>query len=469
MKHQFYFSSLREWFCPLDVFPKVEDETAQLFYSGKGGRYSFLPYEGGSIRDVSYVSLQNEYASSLENKDISSLSDWGIPFTGGLVGVWAYEYALRFFPEFKNIEHRSIDVDSVNSPPLFSGGIYTHFVCFDHQEKKVFLAGWFPSQEKFEVWKENATKKIYTSPKNIFSGVSTSILQEKNIVKKTVFTPELSLLQYKKKFDICQKELQKGNSFQINFSQQFSASSKLSSWEIFVLAAKKNPAPMMYYSHVNNTPHHSIISCSPERLFSADTLGNIFTQPIAGTRKRGTNLEEDQQLEKELITSKKEISEHSMLVDLLRNDFGKVSQYGSVQVSNFARIEKYTTVMHLVSDIVGKIDTTKNVFDVFEAVFPGGTITGAPKHETMKILCREEECSRDFYCGSAGYISFSGAADFNILIRTLEKRDTKLSGRAGGGLVYGADSSFEYQECLNKFSGIEKIFDIHETELLSSN
>ncbi len=437
----------------------MADKSPHLFFSGESenaknlGKFSYIPFSPTQIWEISEESKKKDWKEMQDifqkiqknGKTEISGKNWNFPFMGGLAGVFPYD----FMRTFKDIP---LNQNMSQHFPFGLIGLYEIFFVFDHEEKKLELAGWFENHEKAENFFEQWQKRIVSEK---FSEIS-----QKSVKLSHQFFPEISQKEYQEKFKICQKEIEKGNSFQINFSQKFLAQTNASAWDVFLASTHQNPAPMMYFSEHKkySSKEISIVSCSPERLFSCDKNRKIFTQPIAGTRPRGTTEKEEKFLENELTNSQKELSEHSMIVDLLRNDFGKVSAFGSVKVTDFMRVEKYATVMHLVTDIVGEISPEKTVFDVFESLFPGGTITGTPKTETMKILAREEISSRNFYCGSAGFFSFCGSADWNILIRTLEKNGTEISGRAGGGLVWGANPEHEYQETLHKFSGIKKIF-----------
>lgn len=442
---RFFSKPFAGWEEPVSCFLGLRDDSCAMFVSGNGQeRYSFIPLfpesfllqtlESKGLQDV-----QEIWKREVAKCDLSSIEDWDIPYTGGVNGVIAYEYASFFEPHLfqKKLTETTLGV-------WFWSDV---FLVFDHLEKKILFAGWSYFEEQFL---------------EQFVGVQEKIRDLRYYPKKIIdpcFTPSLSKGEYLRSFHSCQKEIEVGNSFQINLSQGFSGSIKNDPLDIFAVALEKNPAPMMcFFEWKEEERKKSVISCSPERLFSLDKNGVLKTQPIAGTRPRGKTLLEEKQFENELHTSLKEQSEHAMLVDLHRNDFGKVCQYGSVRVEDFARIEKYATVMHLVSDILGVLDPEKKVFDALQACFPGGSITGAPKHETMKILEHIEESSRGFYCGSAGYIGVDGAADFNILIRTLECENGKITGRAGGGIVFGADGESEYEETLSKWRGVEKIF-----------
>lgn len=440
-----FFTQRLAFRSPLEVFPLVEKFSPQLLTSQtRAGRYSFLPFdpieifeirEGFALEDYKYMQKKfYEFKAQCQKEKGEQKSEKTFPFMGGICGVFTYDTSKIW----ENINWK-VRTETNNLSYL---ALYQKFFVFDHKKNELFLGQ----------WSENTPEDF---------DLSSLVLDNKRSkevkIKEKKFLHEITKETYHEKFSLCQESIERGDSFQINFAQKFFASTKNTAWEIFLEATKKNPAQMMYYlPEQKNIP--AIISCSPERLFSVDTHGKIFTQPIAGTRPRGKNQKEDDELEKELKSSEKEISEHSMIVDLLRNDTGKISEFGTVKVQDFARIEKYKTVMHLVSDIIGQKKKDISIFKVFEAFFPGGTITGTPKRETISILNTLEVSSRNFYCGSAGYFSICGSADFNILIRTIEKKGENISVKAGGGLVYGADWKSEYKETLHKFAGIEKIF-----------
>ncbi len=471
MKFFFYISI--DFISPLLAYSALRERCDFLFFSGtKRGRYSFIPLDSFNKKEIysdeknSFENVKKEYEEMKKNYNFNSLkkSGWHIPYSGGINCLFSYDYAQNF--------ETDIWISSSDEKLLAYISYSDVFLAFDHEKQKCFIAGWCIDEKYFLQFSQKIEKilqKKYSQDeivrKKLQEKQKTNERSERSEKKIfTHFTNILSKKEYLLSFEKAQQEMVKGNSFQINLSQGFTASSSDDAFDIFCQAVKKNPAPMMGFCEWNSTTkkgekiNKSIISCSPERLFSLDIHNKIFTQPIAGTRPRGESEKKDRFFEHQLKNSEKEISEHSMIVDLLRNDFGKISEFGSVKVADFARLEKYETVMHLVSDIEGFISKNKTAFDVFRAMFPGGTITGTPKRETMKILQDIEKRDRSFYCGSMGYISFLGESDFNILIRTLEYFNGELYGRAGGGLVFGADGESEYEESLSKWKGVEGVF-----------
>jgi len=237
-----------------------------------------------------------------------------------------------------------------------------------------------------------------------------------------------------------------GDTFQVNFSQRIDISFKGDFLALYDRLRSINPSPFSFFMDVDG---FKAISCSPERLVRRQ--GKLVeTRPIAGTRKRGKDKEEDIRFEKELFLSEKERAEHIMLVDLERNDLGKVCRYGTVEVNELMVKELYSHVMHIVSNIRGELMDGKSSIDLIKAMFPGGTITGTPKVRTMEIIAELEPTRRGLYTGSVGYIGFNDTLDLNIVIRTLFFRENRGYIQVGAGIVWDSEPEREYQETLEK-------------------
>lgn len=237
-----------------------------------------------------------------------------------------------------------------------------------------------------------------------------------------------------------------GDTFQANISQRLSAPAAVHPVAAFDALRAVNPAP---YSALVEFPGVDLVSASPELLLERDGDA-LVTEPIAGTRPRGQTPEADDRLERELRTDEKERAEHAMLVDLERNDLGKVSAYGSVEVTDYRRVDRYSEVMHLVSEVRGRLREGGALADAIAAVFPGGTITGAPKPKTMAIIDEVEATRRGPYTGSIGIFGFDGRATLSILIRTLVRYEQEYHLRVGAGVVHDSDPQREYDETLDK-------------------
>jgi anthranilate synthase component 1 len=246
-----------------------------------------------------------------------------------------------------------------------------------------------------------------------------------------------------------------GDTFQANVSHRLSAPATVHPVEAFDALRRVNPAP---YSGLVEFPGVDLVSASPELLLERDG-DRIETEPIAGTRPRGDTESEDRALEAELREDDKERAEHAMLVDLERNDLGKVSEYGSVDVEEYRRVDRYSEVMHLVSVVSGRLREDCDLADAVRAVFPGGTITGAPKPRTMEIIEEIEDTRRGPYTGSMAAIGFDGAATLNIVIRTLVRTGERYHLRVGGGVVEDSDPDSEYDETLAKAEALVRALD----------
>lgn len=249
-----------------------------------------------------------------------------------------------------------------------------------------------------------------------------------------------------------QQYIRQGDVFQVNLSLRQSLRADAAPEQLYEWLRLVNPSP---YMGMLRTPGFSLVSASPELLVKQDA-GKLRARPIAGTRRRGRTVEEDWAMEKELLDSEKERAEHIMLVDLERNDLGRVAAYGSVKVPELLTVERYSHVMHLVSQVEAQLAPGKDAMDVVAAMFPGGTITGAPKIRTMEIIEELEPVRRGPYTGSMGWIDYAGNMEFNIIIRTIACVDGMCHIQAGAGIVIDSDPEREFYECLNKAKALWK-------------
>ena len=351
-------------------------------------------------------------------------------FFGGAVGYFSYDIAHLFEKLPKTAP------DDINAPDL-------HFlfidksIIFDHITNDIFIVVLGNSYEK----SLNEISRI----KKIIEAKQKKDVQNKNI-RCGQLKSNFKKSEYIEAIEKVKEYIKAGDTFQANLSQRLEAEIAGDPLAVYKNLAKINPAP---FSALLEFDDVKIISSSPERLVRLEN-GIVNTRPIAGTRQRGKTKEEDLRLEKELLGSEKERAEHTMLVDLERNDLGKVCDYGSVKLTEAMAIEKYSHVMHLVSNIQGKLHKIKDRFDLLKAVFPGGTITGCPKIRTMEIIDELEPNARGPYTGSLGYFNFAGDMDFSIIIRTLIMKGNKAYVHAGGGIVADSIPEEEYKETLYK-------------------
>ncbi|MGM0501688.1 MAG: anthranilate synthase component I [Bacillota bacterium] len=244
--------------------------------------------------------------------------------------------------------------------------------------------------------------------------------------------------------------IRQGDIFQTVFSQRLEVPISSDSFSIYRQLRRLNPSPYMYYL---NFADFELVGSSPELLVRAQGE-EVETRPIAGTRKRGANPQEDQELAQDLLADEKERAEHTMLVDLGRNDLGRVSKYGTVDITELMEVEYYSHVMHLVSNVEGKLSDDDDIYSALEACFPAGTVSGAPKIRAMEIIDELEPTKRGPYAGSIGYFSYSGNLDSCITIRTILTKDDKAYVQAGAGIVADSDPESEYHETLNKASAL---------------
>lgn len=370
--------------------------------------------------------------ASASSQNHSNLPDH-LPFTGGWLGWLGYELAW----EIENLPERGVD-------PLPFPVAYWYephaFAVLDHWDQILYLAA--PTATELEQLASKLDRSSsLPSPPTV---ESTAIDQSKQIDRDIhFFTSET---EYQQAIIQAQQYIQAGDIFQTNLSLRFSTQTNLDTWEIYQRLLKINPSPFASYWQ---TPWGAMISCSPERLVQLQQQ-QATTRPIAGTRKRGQNLVEDKRLATELLTNSKEIAEHIMLVDLERNDLGRVCKWGTVQVDELLSIERYSHVMHLVSNVTGKLDPKFDSIDLIRAMFPGGTITGCPKVSCMKIIAELEPFPRNLFYGSCGYLDKRGNLDLNILIRTLLYHEGTVWGQVGAGIVADSHPQQEWRESLQK-------------------
>ncbi|TET40712.1 MAG: aminodeoxychorismate synthase, component I [Dehalococcoidia bacterium] len=358
------------------------------------------------------------------------------PLIGGAVGYFSYD--LCHFIE----RLPSTAIDDLHLPECYLA-FYDALLAFDNLEGRAYIASTgFPELEEEKRMRragerlEELRDMIAETP---YSEVALSVKKTK---MRANFTPE----QYVKAVATDREYICAGDIFQVNLSQRFEADLPITPYELYRRLRLINPAPFASYLNFDGV---AVASASPERFLRLQ--GDIVeTRPIKGTRPRGRSPEEDEALARELLQSIKDRAENVMIVDLERNDLGRVCRYGTVRVSELWALEKYATVFHLTSTVVGRLREDKNRIDLLKATFPGGSISGAPKVRAMEIIDELEPTRRSLYTGSIGYLSFSGEMDLNIVIRTFIIKDGKAYFQVGGGIVYDSDPEAEYQETLDK-------------------
>ena len=397
----------------------------------ENNRYSILfafPKESIVLRDFSDFDFLNE----LENRCEQKSHDFKFPFMGGWFVYLSYELIGQIEPSLASKLHKS------NIPIAYAVKIPSAVIT-DHKLEKTFIVD--------EDGDETRINQILSDVKAL-----------ENIPDETI-DGEISEENEKKFTDGVKSSLDyivAGDVFQVNLSRKWSYSLNLKqdSATIYKKLKKVNPAP---FSALIQYENFSIISSSPERLFSVNG-GTLETRPIAGTHPRGKGRLDDTQKEN-LISHPKEIAEHVMLLDLERNDMGRVCEYGSVYVNEIMTLETYPYVHHIVSNIKGNLRKNIGIKEIVKALFPGGTITGCPKVRCMEIISELEQMPREAYTGSVGYVSQNGKMDFNILIRSFIHKNNTLTFRAGAGIVFDSNPLRELAETRHKAQGLIKVFE----------
>ncbi len=370
----------------------------------------------------------------------------GLPrFSGGLVGYIGYDM-VRFFEDIPDKNPDDLDLPDA----IFM--LTDTLIIFDHVMHKIKIV----SNAHIKGGAGLAYTKAVAKIDKISKILSKKTVKAKN-AKKTKKRSEIKSNFTKRGFedivDAAKKYIRDGDIIQVVLSQRLETSlGDKNPFSIYRSLRSINPSPYMYYLKFKNI---RLIGSSPEIMVRCENK-KIELRPIAGTRPRGRDEAEDIKLEKDLLADPKERAEHIMLVDLGRNDIGRVSDFDSVKVLELMRIEKYSHVMHIVSDIVGRLSKSKDEFDVVRASFPAGTVTGAPKIRAMEIIDELEGVRRGTYAGCVGYFSFSGNVDTCITIRTILIKDNKAYVQAGAGIVADSKPSKEYQETLNKAKALIK-------------
>jgi para-aminobenzoate synthetase component 1 len=360
-----------------------------------------------------------------------------LPFVGGAVGYFGYD--LRHFIE--RLPRHS--VNDLKIPDMFVG-FYDSVLIFDHVKGKSFVSH-LPGFRRGNTASE--MKRRLLPAVEVEGGATISdVFSRKDVEIRSNFSREGYIEAVKK----VKEYIAAGDIFQVNLSQRFEANLSITPFELYRRLRKINPAPFASYLDFGEV---KIVSSSPERFLKVEN-SFVETRPIKGTRPRGRDAAEDRKLADELLSSVKDRAENVMIVDLERNDLGRVCEYGSVQVPDLLKLETHPTVFHLVSTIVGSLRKDKDCIDLLEACFPGGSITGAPKVRAMEIIDEIEPTTRGVYTGSIGYIGFDGNIDTNIVIRTFVIKEDKAYFQVGGGIVIDSDPEKEYLETLDKASAL---------------
>ncbi len=455
---------------PISLFKRFEDsEFCFLLESVEGGekwaRYSFIgrnPFivvKSGSNKNIiedrdGNISIENGNPIEILKKLLGKYKGADLPklprFNGGAVGFFGYDL-IRYYENLPDVPEDDLDIPE--SHFMFTDEV----IVFDHLKQKIHIivnlhveGGNIERSYKSVIERIKAIYreilssrwKIADNFKPEFEAKEKKFSFKSNITKERFCDTVLKAKQYIKDGDI----------FQVVLSQRLCVETEQEPFNVYRVLRVINPSPYMYYLKFKD---YRIVGSSPEMLVRVEN-GIVETCPIAGTRKRGETREEDEALEKELLSDEKELAEHTMLVDLGRNDIGKVSKYGSVAVNNFMHIERYSHVMHIVTNVSGELKDDETPFDALMSILPAGTVSGAPKVRAMEIIDELENVKRGPYAGAIGYLSFNGNLDSCITIRTMVFKDGMAYIQAGAGIVADSVPENEYEETINKARALLK-------------
>ena len=358
----------------------------------------------------------------------------GLPFAGGAIGYFGYDLVRR-------LERLPATAHDAEHIPEMAIGIYDWALVTDHAARRSWLAAAGRDPRTAERWDELID--AFRAPP--------AASEEPGLRVRGEARANLDAAAYGRAFERVQQYLRAGDCYQVNLAQRFEVAASGPSWPAYRRLRSASRAPFAAYLH---TPAVDVLSVSPERFLQVGADGAVETRPIKGTRPRAARPDEDRALGASLLASAKDRAENVMIVDLLRNDLGRVCATGSVSVPRLFELESFPGVHHLVSTVRGRLAEDRHALDLLRACFPGGSITGAPKIRAMEIIEELEPHRRGIYCGAIGYVGFDGAMDTNIAIRTLVYSDGRARCWAGGGLVIDSEVEAEYQETFDKAAGM---------------
>lgn len=448
---------LSDFITPITALRKLKKVSQHVFllesayHQEKWGRYTFLGYapkcqitvRQGKMK-IGKLELETREPAEYIKKILSQYHSPKIkgmpPFTGGLVGYFAYDYIQYAEP---TLRLDAKDTEQFNDVDLM---LFDKVICFDNFAQKIyFIANIRLNDVKAEY--ARAVNDIQTMEQLLRQG-------EEALERPGKMTSPIRALfdkeQYCALVNKAKHYIHEGDIFQIVLSNRLEADYEGSLLNMYRLLRTLNPSPYMFYFSGTDV---ETAGASPETLVKLEN-GIVHTFPLAGTRPRGKTDEEDRRLEKELLQDPKELAEHNMLVDLGRNDIGRVSRLGTVRVERYHEIQRYSHVMHIGSTVRGEIRPELGPLDVIGAVLPAGTLSGAPKLRACQLINDLEDNKRGIYGGAVGYIDFTGNADTCIAIRIAYKKNGKVFVRSGAGIVADSVPETEYQECINKAKAV---------------
>ncbi len=442
---------------PIELMRKLKQLSKHVFIleshedKEKWGRYTFLGYEPKMEITCDHHTIRmNQQIIHNQNpqtvlKDIlkqyQSIQLDGFPsFTGGLVGYFSFDYFGYSEP---SVECQLEDNDHLNDLDLM---LFDKVICFDHYRQKIILIVNCPIKNLHEEYYQ-AIKELDVLERLIKKNIKTIIPPLK---LQGDFEPVLSKEEYCRMVEKGKHYIKEGDVFQVVLSNRVNVKATGSLFDTYRVLRTTNPSPYMFYF---SSDHLEVAGASPETLIKKQG-SSLTTFPIAGSRKRGKDEKEDQELITDLLHDQKELAEHNMLVDLSRNDMSRISQFSTVKVDRYLDVLKFSKVIHLASVVSGTIKDDLDAIDTVDAILPAGTLSGAPKIRACQIIHELENRRRGIYGGAIGYLDFTGNMDLCIGIRFAYKRNECVSVCSGAGIVYDSVPENEYQECLNKAGAV---------------
>lgn len=443
-----------------DIYKVLKNISRNVFIldsaesSTEHGRYTFLGFDpkleltcrNGNVRLRSGTELNFEnadprdYIRNIIKENRSPKIDGLPPFTGGLVGYFAFDYIKYSEPQMRfDIldEEDFCDVDLM---------LFDKLIAIDNEKKEIIYIVNVKTDD-FETNYNKALLDLKHMERILTDG--TPKLEEKGRLLEPL-TPLFDKEAYCKMVETAKNRIFEGDIFQVVLSNRLAARYEGSLFYTYRYLRKSNPSPYMFYFSSDDV---EIAGASPETLVKLEGK-TVTTYPLAGTRPRGKTPDQDKALEKDLLADEKELAEHNMLVDLGRNDLGKISKFGSVKVDRYMEVQRYSHVMHIGSEVSGEIRDDCDGLDAIGAVLPAGTLSGAPKLKACEIISDGENNKRGIYGGAIGYLAFNGDMDTCIAIRLAFKKNGRVFVRSGAGIVADSVPEKEYQECINKAQAV---------------
>jgi len=415
----------------------------RLSYKDKTTTYTDTTGKVQTLSEDPFSFLKSYYTAIDQLEYKAKAAEVGFSFIDGFIGFIAYDMVKVFEPVLE--ESMNELSDPLNTPDL------------DLVRPKIIIAYSHKSAKLTLILNDRSMQEGLQSIENILHNTCTPMpLKAVELDGEGSFSIDEE--RFKKLVDESKENIRSGDIFQILLSNRYTQKGKIDPLSFYRVLRSKNPSPYLFLLDYED---FSICGSSPEVMVRL-TEGEILLRPIAGTRKRGKNAKRDKELELEMLNDPKECAEHLMLIDLGRNDVGRVAQTGTVKVTDMMRVEKYSHVMHMVSDVEAQLMEGKDMFDLFMATFTAGTMTGAPKIRAMELIAEYEGLKRGFYSGSIGYFGFDGNMDSAITIRTAMVKEDKVILQAGAGIVADSVKESEYQEVENKLGAL--IHSLHDLD-----